>query len=254
MRRAKWKASAEIEQEWNAIAATRLSQIEGGRDLSYLHILKPTALSLCESSNRQSVLDVGCGVGTFTLELARRQTGQVLGIDISGESICIARETARNAKNVRFEKLSAEVLADTFAPDTFSLITAVMSFSAILKLKEAIQSIAGVLMCGGTLVVVVPHPWFWPAYAGFYNAERFHYSEEIPIEWEFEISLEKTGMATTYIHRPLELYCSLLKNAQIKIETIVEPMPTPTVEKYYPVRWTAPRFLGMKCRKLERKV
>jgi SAM-dependent methyltransferase len=249
MRRAKWKASAEIVKEWNAIATARLNQIETGRDLSYLHIVKPTALCLCVGSNFHSVLDVGCGVGAFTLELAN-QAFQIVGIDISGESIRLARERAANVSNVRFEQLSAEALADNFAPSTFSLVTAVMSFSAILNLEDAIRSVAEVLMYGGTLIMMLPHPWFWAVYAGFHAAEWFNYCEEIPIEWEFEISLEKTGMATTFIHRPLELYCSLLRRAQFKIETIVEPMPTPAIEKCYPAKWTAPRFLGMKCKKL----
>lgn len=53
----------------------------------------------------QRLLDVGCGPGTITLDLAQRVApGEVLGIDQSAEVITAAAETAREqgATNVRF--------------------------------------------------------------------------------------------------------------------------------------------------------
>lgn len=249
MRPVRWKPPSDIESEWNAIAAVRRDQIREGRDLSYLHVLKPCVLKLCTGMNTECVLDIGCGVGSLAIELAG-MSSEVVGIDISSESLRLARETAGPRRNVRFERLAAEALATRFSPGYFSSAIANMSFSVIRDLDVAIKGIASVLRPDGRLIITVPHPWFWPVYAGFQGAEWFRYTEEILIEWEFRISLERTGCLTTFIHRSLERYCSALRSSGFAIEVVTEPMPDADIEKLYPSRWTSPRFLGMRCRKL----
>jgi ubiquinone/menaquinone biosynthesis C-methylase UbiE len=44
-------------------------------------------------------LDIGCGIGALTLELAKR-SGQIVGVDISDESLRIAREAAQRATSM----------------------------------------------------------------------------------------------------------------------------------------------------------
>jgi 2-polyprenyl-3-methyl-5-hydroxy-6-metoxy-1,4-benzoquinol methylase len=131
------KTFAEIEKEWDPIAGKRLQQINDGRDLSYTYILKPSILTLSRDTCLDSVLDVGCGVGTLSLDFAERPS-RVLGIDISGESISIARESARKIRNLRFEKASAQSVSARFPLETFSLATANMSLSAMTRLSSAI--------------------------------------------------------------------------------------------------------------------
>jgi len=56
----------------------------------------------------KDVLDVGCGVGLFTLEIAKRAT-KVVGIDFSDEALMRARRNQADAgqKNLRFEQADA---------------------------------------------------------------------------------------------------------------------------------------------------
>ncbi|MBM4245881.1 MAG: methyltransferase domain-containing protein [Deltaproteobacteria bacterium] len=60
----------------------------------------------------ETILDLGCGCGTTTLELAQRtgETGNVLGIDISAPMLELARRRAHDAgtRNARFELADAQ--------------------------------------------------------------------------------------------------------------------------------------------------
>lgn len=70
----------------------------------------------------EHVLDVGCGCGETTLELARRvgPTGSVLGVDISSVMLARARERARDVRNVQFRIVDAQTHA--FAAASFDAI------------------------------------------------------------------------------------------------------------------------------------
>ncbi|HET9966596.1 MAG TPA: class I SAM-dependent methyltransferase, partial [Streptosporangiaceae bacterium] len=61
---------------------------------------------------REHVLDIGCGSGQTTCEVARMApAGSALGVDISGPAIERARELAgaQGVRNVTFEQADAQV-------------------------------------------------------------------------------------------------------------------------------------------------
>jgi 2-polyprenyl-3-methyl-5-hydroxy-6-metoxy-1,4-benzoquinol methylase len=70
-----------------------------------------------------TVLDLGCGPGGLTLELARK-TQMVYGVDISGGMIEVARAKAeaKNVWNVKFIK--GDLFSEDFEPNTFDVIVA----------------------------------------------------------------------------------------------------------------------------------
>jgi 2-polyprenyl-3-methyl-5-hydroxy-6-metoxy-1,4-benzoquinol methylase len=75
----------------------------------------------------QSILDVGCGGGSFTMELAKQfSEAQILGIDISNEAISLARKKQQKANlaNLRFEVPSSDQLS--YAPNSFDLVTSTL--------------------------------------------------------------------------------------------------------------------------------
>lgn len=59
----------------------------------------------------RDVLDIGCGIGLFTLEIAKRAK-KVVGIDFSEEAVARAKknQAAAGQKNLRFEQANADNL------------------------------------------------------------------------------------------------------------------------------------------------
>jgi hypothetical protein len=56
-----------------------------------------------------------------------------------------------------------------------------------------------------------------------------------------------SGMITTHIHRPLEMYVKATERAGFKVVELREPMPSPIIEARYPEAWKFPRFLLVSC-------
>jgi ubiquinone/menaquinone biosynthesis C-methylase UbiE len=82
------------------------------------------AMERADIRSGQRVLDVGCGCGETSLELARRvgPSGLVTGIDISRLQIETARQLAdrSNVSNVKFEVADAQIFA--FPPQSVDLV------------------------------------------------------------------------------------------------------------------------------------
>jgi trans-aconitate methyltransferase len=99
----------------------------------------------------EHVLDVGCGDGRITAEIARRvPAGRVLGIDTSPNMIAACTEAFRSRANLSFRV--ADVM--TFAVE--EAFDAAVSFSAlhwVPDLRAAISRVRDALKPGGTLLI-----------------------------------------------------------------------------------------------------
>lgn len=93
----------------------------------YLGGNKATLKNLHKLPKPNSILDVGCGGGYFTMELAKQfPKAQVVGIDISNEAITFARKKLQNANigNVLFEVPSSHQLS--YSPNSFDIVTSTL--------------------------------------------------------------------------------------------------------------------------------
>jgi ubiquinone/menaquinone biosynthesis C-methylase UbiE len=72
-------------------------------------------IELLDIPRNADILDVGCGTGNLTAELAGKTTGKVTGIDPSGEMVRVA-SAAFSDQRTNFRKMGAESIAfhDTF--------------------------------------------------------------------------------------------------------------------------------------------
>lgn len=116
-------ANPEQHQYWNETAGPKWAQLSDVID-TQIAPLGGEALDRIGVGAGQRVLDVGCGCGQTTLELARRvgAKGAALGADISRPMLESARARALEAgvRNARFEHSDAQV--HPFEAEAFDLV------------------------------------------------------------------------------------------------------------------------------------
>lgn len=109
------------------------------------------------------VLDIGCGTGLLTLELARAvgDQGSVTGIDPSQEMLDAARERCAEKQYVKL----VEGTADRIPFDDVSIDRAIslQVFEYLTDIPTALREVARVLRPGGRLVIGDIHwdSWVW---------------------------------------------------------------------------------------------
>jgi SAM-dependent methyltransferase len=101
-------------------------------------------------------LDVGCGTGATTRALAARAVdGRVVGLDLSGPMLTIAREAAETAglRNVAFVQGDAQV--HPFDPASFDVAVSRMGSMFFGDPAAAFAHIGGALRPGGRIALTV---------------------------------------------------------------------------------------------------
>lgn len=108
------------------------------------------------------VLDVGCGVGDFCIELALRGYN-VIGIDISKNRIKYANKTANNLSlDVGFMVSDGERLC--FKDNSFYVVICISVLSHTPKPINLLKEIRRVLKPNGLAIIIVSNrlsPWFY---------------------------------------------------------------------------------------------
>jgi len=119
--------------------------------------LSNKVIELLDTATIKRVLDIGCGTGTLTINIARRLESEnllVVGLDAAGKMIEIAREKAGTLANVRFDKGFAQKLA--YPDESFDAAVSTFFFHHIdLRSKiETLKEIKRVLAPGGQAVIL----------------------------------------------------------------------------------------------------
>ena len=125
-----------------------------------LHDLNPTradyvmarcGLTKLEPGATRRGLDVGCGGGILTEELARRGAAMT-GIDMAPGPLGVARLHALETKiAVDYEQTTAEVLAAS-APASFDFVTCLEMLEHVPDVPSVIQACANLVRPGGDIV------------------------------------------------------------------------------------------------------
>jgi SAM-dependent methyltransferase len=101
------------------------------------------------------VLDVGCGAGQTSLDAARAATtGSVLGIDLSGPMLEVARRRAAAAGLLNVEFVQGDAQVHPFSPASFDVVLGRNSTMFFADPPAAFGHLAGATKPGGRLVLM----------------------------------------------------------------------------------------------------
>jgi SAM-dependent methyltransferase len=102
------------------------------------------------------VLDVACGSGEPSISIAERlgSTGQVIGIDMAGAPLEVARERACKRGLANVEYMQGDVHALPFADAHFDRVTSRLGVMFFADLPKALRELLRVLKPGGRVALL----------------------------------------------------------------------------------------------------
>jgi ubiquinone/menaquinone biosynthesis C-methylase UbiE len=173
------------------------------------------------------VLDIACGHGRITRELARAGARQpTIGVDSSAALLGRAKEAEQeNPLGIRYLHADVTASLDWLDDETgFDAVTCHYGLSDIDDLDGALHGIGAVLRPGGRLVFSILHPCFaggkyvsgsWPAAESYYD-EGF---------WIADSAISRLRRQVGANHRMLSTYVNALHRHDLRLDEAVEPRP-----------------------------
>ena len=169
------------------------------------------------------VLDLACGHGRISRELARRG-GEVVGLDVSKQ--LLKRATARESADgfgityIHGDAASPSVLLG----EVFDAIVCSFGLSDIDDLEGAIATVARLLNPHGRFVFSMLHPCFGGGQdvSGSWPAWRTYYDEGW---WVADRTRSTLRQRVGSNHRMLSTYFNVLSRQDLVIDRVIEPQP-----------------------------
>ncbi|MBV8763245.1 MAG: class I SAM-dependent methyltransferase [Deltaproteobacteria bacterium] len=223
---------------WNDAADAYHHFVETGLDYYRTDLHGPALLDACGDVRERRVLDLGCGQGWFTRQLAAAGA-QVTGVDWSHGLIEHARaiEEARHfragelAGGVTYDVLDAADIATHFAPDTFDLVTACMS---LMDMPSPGAVLAAAARLAPRIVFSIPSPvtdaphrvWKRDASGTKLALEIDRYFDATTTVMQWNMKRLVHHFATVQYRYTLEQWSRMIEDAGLVIARLREPRPS----------------------------
>jgi len=172
------------------------------------HKLKGRWNQLEFGNNNEITLELGCGKGEYTIELARRYPRKnFIGVDIKGARMWRGAVTAlaENLNNVRFLRTRIEVINSFFAAGEVSEIWITFPDPQLKKKRKRLTS-----------------PGFLTRYSGFLkNKGLIHLKTDNAVLYRYTLQLAQLNRFDIPLHT-CDLYHSGITNEILEIKTFYE--------------------------------
>lgn len=221
-----------VRDEWNAAATAFVEAQTTGRDYYRLAVFGPAQVELCGSVHGLRLLDLGCGAGYFSREIAKRGA-MVTGIDVSPEMLRHATaEEAANPLGIRYLLGDAAQLREHLELRTFDMVTSCLALHDMPDITSILRAVREVLIPGGRFVVSIAHPCTDTPFRKWekdeQGAKRWlcidRYFDRGPMTYQW------TGWAydfsTTALHATLEDWLGWFLESGFSLRALREPRPS----------------------------
>ena len=118
------------------------------------------------------VLDVACGTGDLSIELARDACAMVIGTDFCRPMLAVAAE-----KSDSIPFIEGDAMELSFAADSFDAVTIAFGLRNLSNVADGLAELARVLRPGGRLVVL---EFSSPVVPGFRGVFNFYFAKILP--------------------------------------------------------------------------
>jgi len=254
-------SDADARDAWNVGARAWNEFVESGADYYRHAVHGPALIAMCEPVAGLDVLDLGCGQGYFSRELAKRGA-RVVGIDLAEEQLAFARMyEEREPLGIEYRVMGATEVATHWPEGHFALITVCMALQDMADPGAVLQCAFTMLRDGGRMAFSVPHPctdtpvreWVLDESGKETVLKIGRYFESGPAVCHWRMRRLEYHWDTPYWRRTLSEWSELTTTAGFLIRRIGEPRPAETqVESNPHIRdsYEIPTFLLFELIKL----
>jgi 2-polyprenyl-3-methyl-5-hydroxy-6-metoxy-1,4-benzoquinol methylase len=122
---------------------------------------RPPVFELCGDVSGLDIIDLGCGEGYCSRELAGRGAGSVTGVELSNEMVQIAKaQDAELGQGITYRQGDVTSLSDSGAEYDLAIGVFVYNYLTTEQMLASFKEVYRVLKPGGQFVFSVPHPAF----------------------------------------------------------------------------------------------
>jgi SAM-dependent methyltransferase len=222
---------AAVRESWDFAADAYAEGQAAGTDYYRYEFFGPAQVELCGEVDGKRLVDVGCGNGYFSREMARRGA-RVTGFDISPRMIEHARriETAEPL-GIDYQVLDAADASACFPADSFDMATSCVALQDMPEIPTALRGIREILRPSGRFIASITHPCTDTPYRAWERDDAGgkkwlridRYYERGPLDftwrgWPYEFT-------TPSWHAPLEDWFAWILGAGFQLRGLREPTP-----------------------------